>query len=734
MAATTAVRWHPKTAVKPAIRYLRQPVRFLTSLKDNTWRPDLIAGLTVGVVLLPQAIAFSIIAELPPQMGIYTAIMAGIAGALWGSSNQLHTAPTNAVSLLLLSTLAVMYVPGSSDYIIAAGLLTLMVGGLQLLLGLLRLGVIVNFVSHSVIVGFATGAGVLIALRQIGPLLGIQLSGANIVAGMANLVADLPSIDPVTAVIGIGTMLLIVTLRRIDSRLPGPLISIIIAALAVYFLGDRAENVAVIGDMPRSLPPIAGLPIFDLERISRLSTGALAVAAIGLVQTTAISRAVASQTHQRLDSNQEFVGQGIANILSSIFSGYVASGSFSCTAVNLRAGARTRLASLIASLFVLVTMLVFGPLAAYIPNAALAGVLIITAYNMIDRAEIARIWRGAPGDAIIMIVTFLGTMFLDLDFAVLSGILLSFILYLMRTSAPRVQVVVPDENYRHFTHRTGANSCPQLVIVDILGDLYFGAVNHVEEEIIHLASRNPEQLFLLIRLGHVNQVDFSGIHMLESVIRTYRDKGGDVFMVSAGREVRQLMETTGCLSYLGSQNLLSEDKAIDHLFHRVLDPAVCIYECPVRVFRECQNLPKRFDQEDGQSVEGSLPVFAQKEGETQPPSLYPEDLHRRLRSTMPGNQPIVIDVREPREYKRSHIVEAQSIPLSTLLQGGLVLAEDRPIVVVCRTGRRSRRAAAILASLGYRDISILEGGMHAWETAGYLTAVEFDSAPVERVG
>jgi sulfate permease, SulP family len=726
LAASATVRWNPRIAFSPAIRYLRQPVNLFESLNRENFRPDFIAGLTVGVVLLPQAIAFSLIAELPPQMGIYTAILAGIAGALWGSSNQLHTGPTNALSLLLLSTLAVTMVPGSPDYIVAAGLLTLMVGLLQLALGLLRFGVVVNFVSHSVIVGFATGAGVLIAVRQLGPLLGIQLSGANVLSNLASVFTGLLAIDSITAAIGIGTMVLIILLRRYNPRLPGPLIGMIAAALAVYALGDRAQDVAVIGELPRSLPPIAPLPVFNLDQIGRLSTGALAVAAIGLVQTTAISRAVATHTRQRLDSNQEFVGQGIANILAGVFSGYVASGSFSCTAVNLRAGGRTRMASLIASLFVLGAMLVLGPLAAYIPNTALAAVLIVTAYNMIDRAEILRIWRGAPGDAIIMVVTFLGTMFLDLDFAVLTGIMLSFILYLMRTSAPRVQVVVPDENFRHFVHRPDADTCPQLGIVDIMGDLYFGAVNHVEEEILHLATKYPEQRYLLVRMGHVNQIDFSGIHMLENVIRTYRDRGGDVYLVNVGRYPHHLMETTGCLDYLGSQNILNEDKAIDHIFHRVLDPAICIYECPVRVFRECQNLPKRTDLlsalDHADLVAGYKGITGAGDLATMPPLA----LQRRLRQNPPDEQPVIIDVREPREYKRSHIAEAQSVPLSTLLRNGLVLSGDRPLVVVCQAGRRSRRAASILKSMGYKDVAILEGGMQAWESAGFLTAVEFD--------
>jgi sulfate permease, SulP family len=720
------VRWNPRTAVNPALRYLRQPAALFRDRASADLRPDLMAGLTVGVILLPQAIAFSLIAELPPQMGLYTAILGGIAGALWGSSNHLTTGPTNALSLLTLSTLATLALPGSQAYIVAAGLLALMVGALQLVLGLLRLGVIVNFVSHSVIVGFATGAGVLIAIRQIGPLLGIQLSGGNIATTIASAFGGISATHLLTAAIGMGTMMLIVLIRRLDPRLPGPFFAIVVSGVLVYLLGDRAEGVAVIGEFPRSLPPLAALPVLDLDLISRLSTGALAVSAIGLVQTTAITRSVSSHTRQRLDSNQEFVGQGFANIFSGLFSGYVASGSFSGTAVNLRAGAHTRLASVVASLVVLLVILTVGPWAAYIPNSALAAILILTAYNMIDRVEIWRIWRGAPGDAIIMLVTFLGTMFLDLDFAVLAGIMLSFILYLMRTSAPRVQVVVPDENYQHFVHRADADLCPQLGVVDILGDLYFGAVNHIEEEILHLAGQNPDQRFLLIRMGHVNQIDFSGIHMLESVIRSYRDRGGDVYLVHVSSLTYHLMETTGCLSYVGASNLLDDDRAIDHIFHRILDPSVCIYECPVRVFRECQNLPKRFDLiESGAKLKKQS--IHRPEGEVNGTMLVdPQELFRNLRIIPISQRPIVIDVREPREFKRSHIAEAQSIPLSTLLQGGIVIADDHPLVVVCQTGRRSRQAASILRSLGYSDVTIVKGGMQAWETAGLLTAVEFD--------
>ena len=718
MTAATAVRWRPQEAVLPALRYLQQPAALARGYNRANLRPDLIAGLTVGVVLLPQAIAFSLLAQLPPQMGLYTAIIGGIVAALWGSSEHLHTGPTNTLSLLVFSTLAVSALPGSQEYVLAAGVLAVMAGLLQMGLGLLRLGFIVNFVSHSVIVGFGTAAGVLIALRQIDPLLGLSLPKTNVLSGLLNTILAAPGTHLLTAAIGLGSMALIILLRRVNPRLPGSLIALLLATAVVYLLGERAAGVAVLGPIDGGLPSLAALPLFDLQLLGDLSTGALALAAIGLVQTTAVSRSLASQTHQRLDNNQEFVGQGIANVLSGLFGGYATSGSFTISAVKFRAGAQTRLASIIASLVVLLVMLVAGPIGAYLPVSALAAALIITAYNMLDQAEIRRILRGAPGDAIIMVVTFLGTLFLNLDFAVLVGILLSFVLYVMRTSAPRVQVVVPDSDFRHFAHRPDAPVCPQLGIVEIQGDLYFGAVNHIEETILHQAAANPDQRFLLIRMHHVNQIDFSGIHMLEGLVQTYRDRGGDVFLVRVSHQARRLMQTTGCLNYVGENNILDEDSAVDFLFHRVLDPAVCIYECPVRVFRECQNLPKRFDLLAPSQLD--RPVLADC------PTVASRDLWQQLRSGPPEQRPIILDVREPREFRRSHIPEAQSLPLSTLLTHGLALAADRPVVLVCQSGRRSRRAAAVLRALGYGDISLVEGGMQAWEAAGYLTAVEFE--------
>lgn len=704
-----------KNTLAPVGHYLTRPVRLFRDYDRLNLRPDLLAGITVAVILLPQAIAFALIADLPPAMGLYAAVIGGVAGALWGSSNQLHTGPTNAISLLVFSSLASVAAVGSPEYIVAASMLALLVGLFQLLLGFARLGVLVNFVSHSVIVGFSTGAAVLIFIRQIKPLLGIDFESESVLEILTGTVEHFSEINPATAAIGIGTIIFLVVMRRISARIPAALLVMILASLAVYVFNLDARGVDVIGDLPSGFPPLS-LPAFDWDMISTLSAGVIAVGAIGLVESTAISKSVAAQTRQRLDSNQEFVGQGMANVFSGLFTGYPVAGSFSRSAVNYRAGAETPIAVIFSAVFVLLAMQFMGPFAAYLPRSALAGVLMVTAYRMIDQHEIVRILRGGRGDAVIMVVTLLGTLLLHLETAVLIGILLSFVRYIMRTSTPRVHAVIPDEDFNHLVYDAERPECPQLGIIEILGDLYFGAVNYVEDFILDHSAQHPEQIFLLLRMNSVNNMDFSGIYMLENIVRYYRERGGDVFVTHVNYRVNQRMVDTGFDTYLGHDHFLDEDSAISNLFYHVLNPAACIYECPVRVFKECQNLPKRLDIMDVHLEEKLAPGDIYW---TDAQALW-DDLHTSLADEMP----IIIDVREPREYRQGHIAQALSLPLTRFSEGDPQLPRDRDIVIVCRTSRRSRLAATALRKLGYENLTILEGGMTSWEAAGLLEAVE----------
>lgn len=708
------------TGVQDIPAYFLQPLRLVRAYSVENLRPDLMAGLTVGVVSLPQGIAFAILAGLPPAMGVYTSIVAAIVGGFWGSSNQLSTGPTNTHSLLVFSILLPLAATGSPLYVAAAGMLAIMAGVFRVGMGLARLGVLVNFVSDSVIVGFTAGAGVLIIVGQLRTLLGLSFpSSPRLPETVANLAIHIPEAHVLTLALGVGTIVVTVLIRRYRPGWPAPLLSMGLAAAVVWILDWQGFQVAVLGALPSGLPPLADLPLLDLSLIGELSMGALAIAVIGLVEAMAIARSIASHTGQRLDSNQEFVGQGLANIAAGFFSGYPCSGSFNRSSLNYESGARTPLASVFAGLFVLLVMFVLAPVAAYVPLAAISATLMLSAYAMIDRQEMARIWQGTQGDRFIMVVTLLATLLLPLQFAVLTGVLMSLVYYIWRTSLPRVESVVPDEGFNHLVSQidpaTGVSrpACPQLGILEIRGDLYFGAAPRVEDAILQNLKDHPDQRFLLLRMLSVTQIDISGVHMLESVVRTYRERGGDMFLVRVQPQVTAFMESTGFDELLGPDHFLDEDTAISYLFYRVLDPAICIYECDVRVFKECQNLPK-LALPPGLSIHTDIP----RDGVSM---VSPRSLWAQLRSDMP---PAIYDVREPREYQQGHVPSAQSIPLTKMLTAPPPLPRDRPIVLTCRTGRRSARAAHALHIQGYDNVSILAGGVKAWEADGLLEAVD----------
>jgi len=300
--------------------YFAQPVELFRTYNPQYLRPDLIAGFTLAIIVLPQSIAAALLAELPATTGLYTAIVGALFGSLWGSSNQLHTGTNNPVSLLVFSVLIGSAIPGSPEYLLAAGILAVMVGVFQLALGVARLGALVNFVSRSVVVGFTAGAGVLIAASQIRYLLGMSYPSGSVLVTLQRAAAHISEIHPLTAIIGVSTMVFLVIFRKLKPNIPGtPIVLVVVSALGVLTHWDTL-GVAVVGDLPQHLPPFQKLwSHISLDLVSNLSAGALAVGTISLVSDTAITRSLAAQTKQRIDSNQEFIGQGIANVMIGFF-------------------------------------------------------------------------------------------------------------------------------------------------------------------------------------------------------------------------------------------------------------------------------------------------------------------------------------------------------------------------------------------------------------------------------
>ncbi|NTW02113.1 MAG: STAS domain-containing protein [Oscillochloris sp.] len=691
-----------------------QPIQLLRGYTLASLRADIVAGASVGVVLLPQSLAFSLLAGLPPTMGLYAAIIASMIGALWGSSSHLHSGPTNTASILTLSVLLPIAEPGSPEFIAAAGVIAIMSGVLRLLMGVARLGILVNFVSDSVAVGFTAGAGILIMSNQIEPLLRLDLeSTSSLFSTLWFTMTQIGELHMPSLLLGLGTISMLLLLPRVQRKLPAVLVSVVVGGFVSWSFGMEALGVKVLGELPQGLPPRAILPL-DIELIGHLSNGALALAIIGLVEAVAIARAVASHSRQRLDSNQEFVGQGLANIAAGLFSGYPCSGSFNRSALSYQSGARTKLGNVFSGGFVLAAMFVISPLIAHMPRPVLAGTLVVTAFSMIDRAAMTRIWRGARGDTTIMIMTLVATLVLPLQFAVLIGVMMSLGYYLLKTSAPRVQAVLPDATFRHWVYQPGKPGCPQLAVVDLLGDLYFGAANHVEESLYTMLMRSPRQRFLMLRMHSVQHCDISGIRALENILRICRDRGGNMFLVRVRDPVRRVMRSTGFVDLIGIEQFLDEDAALSTIFHHSLDPAICIYECEYRAFRECQDLPKRL-------LNNGM-VFANSRNlKPLVPELSARELWERLRNAAP---PLVVDVREPREYRQGHVPGALLVPLSNILGEAGTLPYGRPIILACRSGWRSVRAANHLLAQGYTDVSILQGGMLAWEAATLLQAIE----------
>ncbi len=706
------------SALAQVAKQLLRPLEVVRGVRRGSLRHDVTAGLTVAVVAIPQSIAYAAIAGLPPKVGLYAAAVASVAGALWGSSKHLSTGPTNAVSLLVLSVVSPLAVVGSATFVGAAGALAVLVGFVCLGFAALRLGMLVNFASRAVLMGFTAGAGVLIAAGQLKYLLQLDIPRSPyLYRTLAAVVEHLEELNPASVAVGLGTLAVVVTLQRLSPRLPSALLGLMVGSVSAAVLAWAGVELTMVGAVPRALPQFTQFDLRwlgDSHVLAALVSGAVAVTALSVVEAISIAREMARRSGERVEVNQELVGQGMANLAAGLLGGYPVSGSFTRTAVNYEAGARTPLSGVLCGVFVLLAVLLFGPLAAYLPHASLAGLILLVAIRLVDWHGARRVIRTSRSETAVMGATFVATLVLSLEFAILVGVILSLALYIYQSSMPTVHPVVPDETFRHFVERPGQPQCPQLAVVNIRGALYFGAVAHVEDELLANLERNPGQHYLLLRLHGVSHCDLSGIDALEGIVRLYRDRGGDVFIVQAREPVRQLMRACGFEALLGSDHFLPQEGAIEFLFEHVLDPAVCCYECEYRVFAECQPLHKH-------PYDARLPTFAG--------AITHPDRHLSVREvehamSAAGDPPLVVDVREPEEYRAGHLPGATLLPLRELMDRAAELPRDRRIVLVCRSGRRSARALHWLSEMGFERVYNLKGGTLSWRAAGLPIIVE----------
>jgi SulP family sulfate permease len=569
-------------------------------LSRQTVKGDLTAGLTGAIVVLPQGVAFATIAGMPPEYGLYAGMVPAIIAALFGSSWHLVSGPTTAASIVLFSSLSVYAEPGSMEYVTLALTMTLMVGLIELGLGLARMGALVNFISHSVIVGFTAGAAILIASKQLKNFFGVEIPrGGHLHDILISFWHQVPNINGYVTVVAAVTLLTGIAVKRWIPKVPYLIAAMVAGSLvSVLFnqiFGQEATGIATVGALPTSLPPLSS-PSFSLDTIRNLAPASLAVTLFALTEAVSIGRSLGARSGQRIDGNQEFIGQGLSNIAGSFFSGYVATGSFNRSGLNFQAGAKTPLAAMFAGALLIVIVVLVAPLAAYLPNAAMAGILFLVAWGLIDFHEISHVLKSSRRETGIMSVTFFGALFLELEFAIFAGVILSLVLYLMRVSKPRIISRVPDPRQpgRKFNTDPALPMCPQLHILRIDGSLFFGSINHVQETFADLEEHHPEQKHLAIVAEGINFADITGGAILVEEARKRTQRGGGFYLMKVKKGLWDSLEKCGCLDAIGPNHVFqSKTAALTGIFQK-LDKNVCRH-CDKRIFRECASVPRETD-------------------------------------------------------------------------------------------------------------------------------------------
>ena len=570
----------------------------------RTLRADGMAGLLGAVLVLPQGIAFATLAGLPPEYGLYTAIVPCIIAALFGSSWHVMSGPTNANSLALFAMLSPLTMAFTPAYIQMALVVTVMVGVMQWLIGTLRLGTLANFISPAALFGFTSGAAVLIAVYALPDLLGLGAAGEHGAAALLRHVANQwASAQPAALAVAAVTMTVALVLRRWRPHWPYMLAGLVSATLFAWVAAGQTQgaslmNLRMVGAVAVPWPHFS-VPQISLSSVSELLGLAFALTIVALGQSISIAKAVAARSGQRIDANREFRGQGLSNMVGGFFSSYVSCGSMNRSMPNLQAGARTPLASVFSALLLLALVAVSAPLLAKIPMAALAALLLVVAMSLLDLPRWRQLLLLSRTEFGVALATMVATVTIRLEIAILLGTLLSLMSFLYRTSRPAMRTMGFDSASpdRQFVVLDDAPAeahvmpeCPQLKLLRMEGEVYFGATQHVADTLHALRHVPQPQKHLLVMGKSMNFIDLAGAELWEAELNARRAMGGDVYFHRPRPEVISLWKTTGFTRLLGPEHQFPDKRtAIATIFHK-LDPEICRH-CTARVFWECKTVP-----------------------------------------------------------------------------------------------------------------------------------------------
>ena len=534
-------------------------LEWLPQYKKSYLRGDLLAGLTVGIMLVPQGMAYGLLAGLPPIYGLYAGIIPLFLYAFFGTSRQLSVGPVALVSLLILSGIGAIAEQGTMEFVGLAITTALIAGAIQILLGTLRLGFLINFLSHPVISGFTSAAALIIGFSQMKNLLGIELSRSNQIHTIITQVwENLDKINYPTLLVGLGGIVLILILRRINKAIPGALIAVIVSALIVQWTGLDGQGVAIVGEVPKGLPAIK-VPELHREEWNTLIPLALTICLISFIESLAIAKTIESRHKSyRVIPNQELIALGITKIGGAFFQSYPTTGSFTRSAINDESGANTGLSSIFSAILVAFTLLFLTPLFFYLPKAILAAIIVVAVKGLIDYKEAIHLWKNDRRDFLTLLATFVITLTLGIQDGVLAGVLLSLAIMVYQNSRPHIATLGrlnKGHHFRNIDRYTDAETYEDIKVVRFDAQLYFGNAEFFREKIEDMVTEKGEKLKLFIlEASSIHDIDSSGIHILREVVTYLHARNIELNIVAAIGPVRDIMYKNGIVDMIGREN------------------------------------------------------------------------------------------------------------------------------------------------------------------------------------
>lgn len=531
----------------PLLRRLLPILEWLPAYERRWLRGDLQAGVTVAVLVVPQGMAYAMLAGLPPVIGLYAAAIPLAVYTLFATSRQLAVGPVAMVSLLVHVGAGAITPPGSPGYVPAVLLLAALVGLIQVLLGLLRAGFLVNFVSRAALAGFTTAAALVIFVSQLRHYLGIRLDGHSPLAILAQAARRMGEARPAPLLLGLAALALLLLLPRLRKGLPAPLLLVVAGTAAVTLLGLEAHGVQTVGAVPRGLPSLT-LPALSLGEAARLLPTALTIAFVGFMESYAVAERIAARERYRIDANRELVALGLANLAGSFTSGYPVAGGFSRTAVNHGAGAKTGLASLVTAALCVATLLALTPLFRHLPTVVLAAIITVAVMGLLEFREGLHLWRLKRADGATFFITFAVTFGVGVEPGIAAGVVVSLAAFILRAARPHMAELgwLPgDDVFRNVRRYPQAVTYPGVAVVRIDASLYFANMGFIEEWLRSRAGEHPELRLLVIDMAGVNDMDAVALGAMEELMENLQARGVRVVFAEMKGPVRDLVQRAG---------------------------------------------------------------------------------------------------------------------------------------------------------------------------------------------